>query len=135
MPRPRRPQQPAIAVGRIYIFTKSGSLVRTLAQPDRDGFWPVARLDTGKEMLVPAAGLVSPLDPAWELSPPLRLVPDAERDQYRCPQCRAEHGSGGAAAPASCPRCFGRGIDPPTNVVLWSEVGYRGSSPSPEVKQ
>lgn len=51
----------------VYRFKKSGSLVRTKSSTDygRKGSWVVARVDTGKEMVVHGDALIDPNDPAW----------------------------------------------------------------------
>lgn len=51
----------------VYRFIKSGNLVRTKSSTDYGGKgnWVVARVDTGKEMIVPGRALIDPNDPAW----------------------------------------------------------------------
>ena len=51
----------------VYRFTKSGNLVRTKVATDYGGKgnWVVARVDTGKEMIVPGRALINPDDPSW----------------------------------------------------------------------
>lgn len=50
-----------------YRFVKSGNLVRTIACTHYGGRdnWLVARIDTGKEMIVPGKALVDPDHPDW----------------------------------------------------------------------
>lgn len=50
-----------------YRFTKSGNLVRTVSSTDYGGRgnWVVARIDSGKEMIVPGRALVDPNHPNW----------------------------------------------------------------------
>ncbi|RMM39342.1 hypothetical protein ALQ79_200438 [Pseudomonas amygdali pv. lachrymans] len=50
-----------------YRFTKSGNLVRTMTPTDYGGRgnWVVARIDTGKEMIVPGRALIDPKHPNW----------------------------------------------------------------------
>lgn len=50
-----------------YRFTKSGNLVRTVSPTDYGGpgNWVVARVDTGKEMIVPGRALIAPNHPDW----------------------------------------------------------------------
>lgn len=50
-----------------YRFTKSGNLVRTISSTDYGGRgnWVVARIDSGKEMIVPARALIDPNHPNW----------------------------------------------------------------------
>ncbi|MBA1261553.1 hypothetical protein HBO10_29710 [Pseudomonas sp. WS 5503] len=50
-----------------YRFTKSGNLVRTKSPTDYGGRgnWVVARIDTGKEMIVPGRALIDPDHPDW----------------------------------------------------------------------
>jgi hypothetical protein len=52
---------------RTYRFTKSGSLVRTIEPTNYcgPGHWVVARVDTGKEMIVPGRALIDPNHPDW----------------------------------------------------------------------
>lgn len=52
---------------RTYRFTKSGSLVRTVSSTDYGGRgnWIVARIDSGKEMIVPGRVLIDPSHPDW----------------------------------------------------------------------
>ncbi|MGE8063731.1 hypothetical protein [Pseudomonas sp. NPDC089569] len=52
---------------KVYRFAKSGNLVRTKCSTDYGGKgnWIVARVDTGKEMIVRGAALLDPNDPAW----------------------------------------------------------------------
>lgn len=56
-----------IKPGFTYRFTKSGNLVKTVAPTNYcgPGHWSVARIDTGKEMIVKASALVLPDDPNW----------------------------------------------------------------------
>lgn len=56
-----------IKTGRTYRFTKSGNLVRTVSATDYGGRdnWVVARIDTGKEMIVPGKALIDPNHPDW----------------------------------------------------------------------
>ena len=51
----------------IYRFIKSGNLVRTVEPTDYIGpdGWVVARVDTGKEMVVPGEALIDLNDPNW----------------------------------------------------------------------
>lgn len=56
-----------IISGRTYRFKKSGNLVRT-KEPTTycgPGHWVVARVDTGKEMIVPGHALLDPNHPDW----------------------------------------------------------------------
>ena len=57
----------AIKPDRTYRFTKSGNLVRTLSATDYGGRgnWIVARIDSGKEMIVPGRALIDPNHPDW----------------------------------------------------------------------
>lgn len=50
-----------------YRFNKSGNLVRTVAATAYGGRgnWVVARIDTGKEMIVPGGALIDPNHPDW----------------------------------------------------------------------
>lgn len=50
-----------------YRFTKSGNLVRTISATDYGGRgnWVVARIDSGKEMVVPGRALIDPNHPNW----------------------------------------------------------------------
>ena len=50
-----------------YRFTKSGNLVRTVSSTDYGGRgnWVVARIDSGKEMVVPGRALIDPNHPNW----------------------------------------------------------------------
>lgn len=50
-----------------YRFKKSGNLVRTVTATDYGGRgnWIVARIDTGKEMIVRGAALIDPNHPDW----------------------------------------------------------------------
>lgn len=52
---------------RTYRFTKSGNLVRTVSATDYGGRgnWIVARIDSGKEMIVPGQALIDPNHPDW----------------------------------------------------------------------
>ena len=57
----------AISAKKTYRFTKSGNLVRTIAATTYGGRgnWVVARIDTGKEMVVAGKALVSLKHPDW----------------------------------------------------------------------
>ena len=57
----------SIKPDRTYRFTKSGNLVRTLSATDYGGRgnWIVARIDSGKEMIVPGRALIDPNHPDW----------------------------------------------------------------------
>lgn len=57
----------AIKPDTTYRFVKSGNLVRTVASTSYggSGSWIVARVDTGKEMVVPGKALIDPNDPNW----------------------------------------------------------------------
>ena len=50
-----------------YRFVKSGNLVRTKEATDYGGrgSWIVARIDTGKEMIVRGRALIDPNHPNW----------------------------------------------------------------------
>ncbi|MBX8556960.1 hypothetical protein K5D56_26355 [Pseudomonas cichorii] len=50
-----------------YRFTKSGNLVRTVAATTYGGRgnWIVARIDSGKEMIVRGRALIDPNHPDW----------------------------------------------------------------------
>ncbi|NWD57234.1 hypothetical protein HX878_21120 [Pseudomonas veronii] len=50
-----------------YRFVKSGNLVRTIQSTAYGGAgnWVVARIDTGKEMIVPGKALIDPNHPDW----------------------------------------------------------------------
>lgn len=50
-----------------YRFVKSGNLVRTVSPTTYGGRgnWVVARVDTGKEMIVHGTALVDPNHPDW----------------------------------------------------------------------
>lgn len=50
-----------------YRFVKSGNLVRTVASTayGSPGNWVVARIDTGKEMIVHGRALIDPSHPNW----------------------------------------------------------------------
>lgn len=50
-----------------YRFVKSGNLVRTVAATAYGGRgnWVVARIDSGKEMIVPGRALIDPNHPDW----------------------------------------------------------------------
>jgi len=52
---------------RTYRFTKSGNLVRTVSATDYGGHgnWIVARIDSGKEMIVPSKALIDPNHSDW----------------------------------------------------------------------
>lgn len=52
---------------RTYRFTKSGNLVRTVSTTDYGGRgnWIVARIDSGKEMIVPGKALIDQNHPDW----------------------------------------------------------------------
>ena len=52
---------------RTYRFTKSGNLVLTVSATDYGGRgnWIVARIDSGKEMIVPGQALIDPNHPDW----------------------------------------------------------------------
>ncbi|KAF0254329.1 hypothetical protein [Pseudomonas putida] len=56
-----------ISPDKTYRFTKSGNLVRTIAATSYGGRgnWIVARIDTGKEMVVAGKALVSQSHPDW----------------------------------------------------------------------
>ncbi|EMG2118087.1 hypothetical protein ACV344_29760 [Pseudomonas aeruginosa] len=57
----------AIKPDTTYRFVKSGNLVRTVVSTSYggSGSWIVARVDTGKEMVVPGKALIDPNDPNW----------------------------------------------------------------------
>ncbi|HHK0379453.1 hypothetical protein PZT57_26110 [Pseudomonas aeruginosa] len=57
----------AIKPDTTYRFVKSGNLVRTVSSTEFGGrgSWVVARIDTGKEMVVPGRALISPNHPDW----------------------------------------------------------------------
>lgn len=57
----------AIKAKTTYRFTKSGNLVRTMYPTSYGGpnNWVVERVDTGKEMIVPAGALIDPNHPDW----------------------------------------------------------------------
>lgn len=57
----------AIQADKTYRFTKSGNLVRAVSPTDYGGRgnWIVARIDTGKEMIVPGRALVDPDHKDW----------------------------------------------------------------------
>jgi len=57
----------AIKPGATYRFIKSGNLVRTVAATAYGGrsSWVVARIDTGKEMIVRGKALIDPNHPDW----------------------------------------------------------------------
>ena len=57
----------AISAEKTYRFTKSGNLVRNIAATTYGGLgnWIVARIDTGKEMVVAGKALVSQNHPDW----------------------------------------------------------------------
>ncbi len=50
-----------------YRFVKSGNLVRTVAATTYGGRgnWVVARIDSGKDMIVPGRALIDPNHPDW----------------------------------------------------------------------
>jgi hypothetical protein len=56
-----------IQINEVYRFKKSGNLVRTVKATDYagSGNWVVARIDTGKEMLVSGESLIDPNHPDW----------------------------------------------------------------------
>lgn len=56
-----------IQPGRSYRFTKSGNVVKTIEATTYGGpgHWVVARVDTGKEMVVHEKALISTEDPRW----------------------------------------------------------------------
>ena len=57
----------AIKLDSTYRFKKSGNLVRAVAATAYGGRgnWVVARIDTGKEMIVPGRALIDPNHPDW----------------------------------------------------------------------
>jgi hypothetical protein len=57
----------AIEPNTVYRFKKSGNLVRTVEPSGKDkaGDWVVKRVDTGKQMIVPARALIDPNHPDW----------------------------------------------------------------------
>ncbi len=57
----------AIQPDTTYRFTKSGNLVRTVSPTDYGGAgnWIVARIDKGKEMIVPGRALIDPDHDDW----------------------------------------------------------------------
>jgi hypothetical protein len=57
----------AIKPATTYRFIKSGNLVRTISRTTYGGCgnWLVARIDSGKEMIVPGSALIDPNDPNW----------------------------------------------------------------------
>lgn len=59
--------QMAIKPATTYRFTKSGNLVRTVSATNYGGRdnWIVARVDTGKEMIVPGRALIHPNHADW----------------------------------------------------------------------
>lgn len=50
-----------------YRFVKSGNLVRTIEETNygAPGNWVVARIDSGKQMVVAGRALVDPEHPDW----------------------------------------------------------------------
>ncbi len=58
----------SIKAGQAYIFKKSGNTVRTKEPTSYGGkgSWVVARIDTGKEMIVPGSSLVEVNHPDWQ---------------------------------------------------------------------
>jgi hypothetical protein len=56
-----------VEAGKVYRFTKSGNLVRTISETDYGGrgSWHVARVDSGKEMIVHGRALVEKDHPDW----------------------------------------------------------------------
>jgi hypothetical protein len=50
-----------------YRFVKSGNLVRTVEATNYGGHgnWVVARIDSGKEMIVPGKALIDPNHADW----------------------------------------------------------------------
>ena len=50
-----------------YRFVKSGNLVLTIEKTTYGGVgnWIVARVDTGKQMIVPGKALIDPDHPDW----------------------------------------------------------------------
>ena len=59
--------QMAVKKNAVYRFAKSGNLVRTVEATSYagPGHWVVARVDTGKEMIVPGSALIQPNHPDW----------------------------------------------------------------------
>jgi len=56
-----------IKPGTKYRFVKSGNLVRAIAETTYGGRgnWAVARIDSGKEIIVPGRELIDPNHPDW----------------------------------------------------------------------
>ena len=57
----------AVKAGSTYRFVKSGNLVRAVSATNYGGrgSWIVARIDSGKEMIVPGRALIDPDHPDW----------------------------------------------------------------------